>query len=231
MTADASLISLLSLAFGLGMVHALDADHIAAVSSLACRRFRLRDSLGFSVRWALGHGLTLIGLGLLVFVAGMAIPPEFTALAEQAVALVLIGLGAWVVVSLWSQRAHIHFHHHDDLPVHAHWHAHDRHTNPHPERHVHRHTAVMVGVLHGAAGSAPLLALIPVATMDSPWTGMAYLLLFSLGVLISMFVFGGVLGALFQGASRWGGRLMGGLRMTVGLASIGIGGSLFYGTL
>ena len=230
MTADPGLIPLLSLAFGLGMVHALDADHIAAVSSLACRRFRLRESLGFSLRWALGHGLTLVTLGLVVFVAGLAIPPEFSRLAERSVALVLMGLGAWVILSLWSQKAHIHFHRHNDLPVHAHWHTHEQPTQPHPERHTHKHAAVLVGVLHGAAGSAPLLALIPVATMNSPWTGMAYLVLFSLGVLASMFLFGGLVGVLFQGASRWGGRLVSGLRLGVGLASIGIGGNLLYGT-
>jgi len=231
MSTDGNLISLLSLAFGLGMTHALDADHIAAVSTLACSRSRLHDSLGYGLRWALGHGLTLTGLGLVVFVAGLAIPPELSHLAERTVALVLMGLGAWVIASLRSRKAHLHFHRHDDLPVHAHWHTHTERIPNHPQPHTHKHAAVLVGVLHGAAGSAPLLALIPVATMDSPWLGMSYLLLFSLGVLVSMLFFGGLIGVLFQGANRLSGRMVGGLRLAVGLASLAIGGRLLISTM
>ena len=242
MALDSSLISVLSLAFGLGMVHALDADHIAAVSSLACRRFRLRDSLGFSVRWALGHGLTLIGLGLLVFVAGMAIPPEFTALAEQAVALVLIGLGVWVIVSLWSQRAHIHFHHHDDLPAHAHWHAHDRHTSPHPEHHVHKHTAVMIGVAtllsrperkqlvelarsHSLLISGLFTGVVMMATYGLVLASMAYVTNVSYVAAFRQLSIpiGAVLGLTIQKEPRYLPKLVGIVIVSIGLVLVGIG--------
>jgi ABC-type nickel/cobalt efflux system permease component RcnA len=236
--------SVLSLAFGLGLLHALDADHIMAVSGLSARRQGFSASLQFCLRWAIGHGFSLFLIGGSVLLLGMAIPASLSVVAEMLVGLVLIGIGLWVIWELISRRAHMHFHHHDNIPRHAHWHVHKdqpnhqsrhetRHNSQHKRTpHTHEHSAVLVGVLHGTAGSAPLLALIPLANLgDSPWLGMAYLLLFSCGVLVSMLIFGGLLGSTVNWLSRWGDRTVQLLRTSVAISSIGFGAFLLQASL
>lgn len=219
MTEPDSLYALLSLALGLGMVHALDADHIVAVSGLASARTGFRDSVRFCLRWSLGHGLTLLLLGAAVLLLGMAIPVALSHYAEEAVGFVLIAIGVYVLWDLQHRKTHIHFHAHDDLYPHAHWHRHSKNSRTHR----HAHGAVMVGMLHGVAGSAPLLALLPLSAQNHPWFGVGYLLMFGVGVLVSMLMFGGALGAVFRGLlthSQRGVRL---LRAVVALGSIGYG--------
>ena len=222
---SSNIFTILSLAFGLGLMHALDADHIMAVSGLSARRPSLRNSLRFCARWAIGHGLTLLIIGCSVLLLGMAIPEQLSSLAESFVGAVLVLLGAWILWDLRRSRAHLHFHDHDDLPRHAHWHQHHNHAAPHnSEAHQHRHSAVLVGALHGTAGSAPLLALIPLASLgQSPWLGMAYLALFGFGVLLAMFLFGGLLGCTFTWIDRWGTRALRITRTGVAISAIGFG--------
>ncbi|WP_455197921.1 HoxN/HupN/NixA family nickel/cobalt transporter [Kaarinaea lacus] len=228
-------VAVLSLAFGLGLIHALDADHIMAVSGLSARRPRLKDCLQFGLRWAVGHGLSLLLIGGSVLLLGMAIPESLSHVAELMVGVVLIGIGLWVIRDLVSRRAHIHFHEHDGIPHHAHWHVHDERSNHaahNKQSHRHEHSAVMVGVLHGTAGSAPLLALIPLAKLGgSPWLGMGYLLLFGVGVIVSMLTFSGLLGVTFRWLSRWGNRTVVFIRSGVAISSISFGSVLLYSGL
>ena len=215
------LIGILGLAFGLGLVHALDADHVIAVTALSGQP----DSLSprpwrFCINWAFGHGGTLLLLGALVLVAGLAIPEQLSALAESLVGGVLILMGLMVLVQLRRKRLQLRFHRHPGLLRHAHW------QQP-PSTHApHTHRATLVGALHGTAGSAPLLALIPVAQSASPWWGMAYLLLFSIGVLMAMLLCGGALGLVFQRLNRYGQRVLDGMHCTIGVAAMAAGGYL-----
>jgi ABC-type nickel/cobalt efflux system permease component RcnA len=221
------------MAFGFGLLHALDADHVAAVSGLASTRPGFRNSLLFCARWALGHGVALLSIGAAVFFLGMAIPVELSHWAESMVGLVLIGIGLWILIELKRKHAHLHFHEHDAMPRHAHWHTHNKKVlKQHAEStHRHDHRAVLVGVLHGTAGSAPLLALIPLSKMGSPWLGFTYLLLFGFGVFVSMLIFGGVLGGLFSWLNRWGNQFVLALRSLVAVGSIGFGSFLLYGSI
>lgn len=225
--------SVLFLAFGLGMLHALDADHIIAVTGLSSmgdaddRRLNKRQSLVFCSRWALGHGGALLLIGAAVYFLGMAIPKELSQVAESLVGVVLILLGVYVLWDMLRKRAHIHFHQHQGLPDHAHWHRHDQAKKTHKkDPHKHAHAPVLVGVLHGTAGSAPLLALLPLSQMSSPWVGFSYLMLFGLGVFLSMILFGGLLGHVFVWMKRWGNQFINGLRALVSMVSILYGTSL-----
>ncbi len=221
--------SLFTLAFGLGLLHALDADHIAAVSGMASHRPGFRASVRFCLRWAFGHGLVLLVVGVAVFLLGMTIPTELSALAESAVGAVLLIIGGAIIVDLYRQRAHIHFHRHDDLPRHAHWHVHHAHAPHDDAAHKHGHAATMVGALHGMAGSAPLLLLLPLGQMASPWHGFIYLLIFSCGVVLAMLIFGGALGVVFSRFAEIGGRFLQCVRAAVGMGSIGFGAYLLLG--
>jgi ABC-type nickel/cobalt efflux system permease component RcnA len=123
--------AILALAFGLGMLHALDADHIAAVANLAGHGPSRPHALLTGGLWALGHGLSLLLLGAAVLLLGMAIPERFSALAEHLIALVLIGIGLWVLWDLYRRQVHLHFHSHDGLLQHGHLHAHPRNGSGH----------------------------------------------------------------------------------------------------
>lgn len=227
-----SLYLILVTAFGFGMLHALDADHIAAVSGLASTRPGFGNSVRFCARWAIGHGLALMVIGIAVLFLGMAIPVELSEFAESLVGLVLILIGAYVLYDLLRKKAHLHFHKHDEMTRHAHWHTHHKHqVREKEETHHHGHGAVMVGLMHGTAGSAPLLALIPLGKLGSPWYGISYLALFGTGVFISMLVFGGVLGSLFSWLNRHGNSFVRSMRALVALGSMSFGSYLLYGSL
>lgn len=192
------MFSLLLTGLGLGLLHALDADHVMAVSALSNRKPNLKQTLKFSANWAIGHGSVLIVLGLLFFGLQVSLPESIQKLAESSVGVLLIILG---LACFWQF-------HKEKIVLNKHTHAHPdgsiEHTHLHSPEHLQdgshqvkdtkqlkeAHTPVMVGILHGLAGSAPALALIPVMMQTSLLEAMGYLLLFSAGVLFSMVAFG-----------------------------------------
>jgi sulfite exporter TauE/SafE len=225
---DAQLASILSLAFGLGLVHALDADHIAAVAGFAGMRGGRTAAIGYAFKWALGHGATLLVIGITAYGLGLAITPTASAVAEHAVGLVLMLIGIGVLWRIRREHLHAHFHAHGGMPAHLHWHAHT-HAPDSGAAHRHTHTPVLVGLIHGLAGSAPLLALLPITQQSAKhgaWFGLGWLLLFSAGVLVAMLAFGGVLGMVTSQLARRSERALTGLRALVGIAALGLGGSL-----
>lgn len=216
----------IALAFGLGMLHALDADHIMAVSGLIANQRSAKDILRFCFRWAIGHGSVLLAAGILAFMVGWVLPASLSHYADAGVGIVLIVIGGLVLINLYRQRIHVHFHSHDGLPAHAHWHGHHRHdATPHTQNpHRHRHSAMLVGMLHGLSGSAPLLALIPMAMLKSPLLGFVYLFIFSVGVLLSMLLFGGLLNLFLKLVARYAERLLIWIRALTGISAIVLGG-------
>ncbi len=148
------------------MQHALEADHIAAVSSIAARRSHVSDIVKHGLTWGLGHTATLFVFAGVAILLGRAIPETVAKPIEGAVGIMLIGLGAHVLWRLWRDRVHFHRHGHDDGTVHFHAHSHagDTVAGPHVRAvHVHGHgfrwRTLLVGLMHGMAGSAALLVL------------------------------------------------------------------------
>ena len=220
--------SLLWLAFGLGLVHAFDADHVMALSVFATGEKSGRRGLRAGLRWSLGHGAMLLAVGLVLFALGRTLPAEVSVLAERAVGALMVALGLYVWADLARQRAHVHFHEHDGLPPHAHWHSHAGDAaHPRPEAHQHEHAASMVGALHGLAGAAPILALLPAASRaPGPDLGSLTisLVIFGLGVAIAMAVVSGALGHLAGRLSRGSqSSLLAWLRAASASGSIAIG--------
>lgn len=220
------IMTLLFTGLGLGLLHALDADHVMAVSALSNRQPGLRRTLKFSANWALGHGGVLLILGMLLFGLGIALPEPVQRVAESSVGVLLIILG---MVCFWQFRK-------EKLSVTTHSHGTLRHTHirvdGHEQTPQHQfqeaHTPVMVGVLHGLAGSAPALALIPAMIQAETSTALAYLLLFSAGVLVSMVTFGLIFGHVQKQLQQKSIRLFMICRQIIAGAAIAIGGFWLY---
>lgn len=118
------MFGVLGLGFLLGMQHALEADHIAAVSSIAARRTDVSDIVKHGLTWGLGHTLTLFVFAGAAIVIGHAIPEQLARPLETAVGVMLVGLGAHVLWRLWCDGVHFHQHGHDDGTEHFHVHSH-----------------------------------------------------------------------------------------------------------
>lgn len=222
--------SLMTIGLLLGMEHALDADHVVAVSTIVSESRSLRRSLVIGVVWGIGHTATLLLVGLVVLLFGIAVPPWAALSAEFLVGLILILLGIQILWKYKKKRIHAHVHRHSD-ELHIHFHAHeatDAHTHDEPDAHAHEHQGphvrkpLFVGMVHGLAGSAALLVLV-LSTIRSPLTGVLYILTFGLGSIVGMLTVSALIGLPFLLTRGRFERLHGGARVLAGLLSIGIG--------
>jgi high-affinity nickel permease len=221
------MFGILGLGFLLGMQHALEADHIAAVSSIAARRTQVGDIVRHGLTWGLGHTLTLFAFAGAAILLGRAIPDHLARPIETAVGVMLIGLGAHVLWRLWRDRVHFHQHGHGDGTVHIHAHSHAGETVSHANAsHAHAHgfrwRALLVGLMHGMAGSAALLVL-AVSQAASPAAGLGYIALFGIGSMIGMGALSTVIAVPLAVSARWLTWANSGLQGTVGIITIAIG--------
>lgn len=182
----------LLLGFVIGMAHALEADHLAAVGAMAVGRQSARELALRGAAWGFGHTITLFAICTAVILFGLILTEQIAATLEFAVGVMLVLLGVDVLYRLRKARIHFHPHDHGDGKTHLHAHSHAGSHVPHdkdPHHHAHRHgfpvKAIFVGLLHGAAGSAALLALVVAAAKD-PWLAIGYVLLFGLGSIVGM---------------------------------------------
>jgi hypothetical protein len=221
------MFAILGLGFLLGMQHALEADHIAAVSSIAARRTEVGDIVKHGLTWGLGHTLTLFAFAGAAILLGHAIPERLAQPMETAVGIMLVGLGAHVLWRLWRDRVHFHSHGHGDGTVHIHAHSHFNETVPHA-RAVHEHAhgfrwrTLLVGLMHGMAGSAALL-LLTVSKASSPAVGLGYVALFGIGSMIGMGALSSVIAVPLAVSARWLTWANSGLQGAVGIVTIAIG--------
>ena len=220
------MFGILSLGFLLGMQHALEPDHIAAVSSIAARRTHVGDIVKHGLTWGLGHTLTLFIFAGVAILLGRAIPETVSQPIETAVGVMLVGLGAHVWWRLWRDRVHFHSHSHGDT-THFHAHSHADETGPHARAaHSHGHgfrwRTLLVGLMHGMAGSAALLVL-TVSQAPSPVIGLGYVALFGVGSMIGMGVLSSVIAVPLAASARWLTWANRGLQMAVGAVTIAIG--------
>ncbi|OQW34755.1 MAG: hypothetical protein A4E19_17715 [Nitrospira sp. SG-bin1] len=189
MVLETEFLSLLGVGFLLGLRHALDTDHLAAVSTVLAERPSLLASGAVGLSWGLGHTMTLLVVGSIVLISGFHIPDEFELIAESGVGILLIVLGVSLALKLYRERWHVHGHRHDGAP-HVHFHSHQRHHD-----HGHRHWMVesirplCIGMVHGLAGSAALMLMI-LSTTKEIETGLLSILVFGLGSIIGMMVVG-----------------------------------------
>lgn len=177
----------------LGIRHALEADHVAAVASLSTRARSTAEVIRISAAWGIGHALAVVVLGSALIALGLTLSERLSRAFEVGVGLMLVVLGADVLRRLRRNRVHVHAHRHADGTVHVHAHRHelgDR--GAHPVEHRHDHTpvsrAVLVGGVHGLAGSAALI-LVSLQATRSASSAVGYLLAFGVGSVLGMVAF------------------------------------------
>ena len=186
------MISILLLGVLIGMQHAMEADHVAAVASIAADQDLFRRAVAHGAVWGFGHTLTLMAVTGTAINIDASLDAALTEWFEGAVGVMLIGLGLQVFYRLWHERVHFHIHRHDDGVAHIHAHSHKGepsqhnasvHDPDHPRSLPVR--TLLIGVMHGLAGSGTLLIL-TASTVSEPITGLAYVMLFGLGSVSGM---------------------------------------------
>jgi ABC-type nickel/cobalt efflux system permease component RcnA len=184
-------LSILVVGLLLGMKHATEADHLAAVATLATRQASVWQTLRQGVAWGIGHTVTLMLFGGAVVLLGQAISPSLEQALETAVGLMLVVLGADVLRRLIRDRVHFHVHRHEAGAEHVHAHGHrgeGRHDqSPHQHAHATRWPlrALAVGMMHGLAGSAALVVL-SLKNAPSLSLGLGYIVVFGVGSIMGM---------------------------------------------
>ena len=224
------MLGFLSLGFLMGMSHALEADHLAAMAAMSADRAGGRKRMALrGAFWGAGHTIMLFALGALVLVFGYALTEARAARIEFFVGVMLVLLGINLFWRLARRRVHFHAHSHGDGKVHLHAHSHAGEEVPHhASPHDHEHPqglpwrALLVGLMHGAAGSAGVLTL-AVATTQSPAVALGYILIFGVGSICGMAVLSYAVAWPMGAVERAARVLHVAVAVLAGLVAIGLG--------
>jgi hypothetical protein len=196
--------SVLLLGVGLGLRHAADADHVVVVSALIQRELGTWRSARIAALWGAGHTVSFLGLGLLIVLGGLQVSSAFEGFAEGLVAAMLIGIGLWHFARAWTV-----------VPP-------GSHRLDQPGRAARRLRPLLVGIVHGMAGSASI-ALLAATTIASPALAVAYLALFGLGTVLGMVGLTVVMAGPMGWTIRRGGAVERSVTMIPALLSIALG--------
>lgn len=227
------MFTLLSLGFVLGMRHALEADHAAAVASLALRHHSISHTVKQGLAWGVGHTITLLAFSSVVLVLGSVIPLRLAQGLEFVVGLMLVALGMDVIRRLRQDQVHVHLHPHHDQTSHVHAHSHPGISHPPTASHAHLHPqgfpyrALFVGLMHGMAGSAALI-LLTLHTAISPGQALGYMLVFGLGSMLGMGLLSVVIAVPLWYSAHSLTRIHRGLQTCVGLGTTVFGLVVIY---
>jgi high-affinity nickel-transport protein len=249
-----NVLAIAALGFFLGMRHATDPDHVIAVSTIVARQRNAKSAALIGAVWGVGHTLTIVVVGGGIILLGWVIPTRVGLSMELSVGLMLIVLGLMNLTGVLGRitesltplgthpgHPHSHAHQHGDY-VHAHPHGHEPDSHPHtpeqtPVGWLDRHLGALsvyqlvrplvVGVVHGLAGSAAV-ALLVLTTIRDPGWGILYLLVFGSGTIVGMLLITAVIALPIAYSGTRFVRLNHGLRIASGLISLGFGLFLAY---
>jgi ABC-type nickel/cobalt efflux system permease component RcnA len=238
----------------LGVRHAIDPDHVIAVATIVSRHRSARSAALIGALWGIGHTITITVVGGLIILFDVVIPPRLGLAMEFSVALMLILLGILNVAGplrrvLLGRSAgaaaapgiHVHHHSHADY-VHQHAHGHEPGSHGHAEQETplsrldrlfgrlglyQAARPLVVGVVHGLAGSAAV-ALLVLATIRDPLWATAYLLLFGAGTVVGMMAITVVIAMPFTYSAGRFATVHRGLGVAAGLLSLVFGLFLAY---
>lgn len=249
-----SLLSIIALGFFLGMRHATDPDHVIAVTTIVARHRTIKDASLIGALWGVGHTLTIIVVGGSIVLLGWVIPARIGLSMELSVALMLILLGIMNLIGFlqWINGRFSSVHGDKIVPhshppvdsnyIHLHWCSHDPELHDHDtkdtpltwfDRHFGRIglcqfvRTLVVGIVHGLAGSAAV-ALLVLATIRDPSWAAVYLPVFGIGTIAGMMLITAAIGLPVVFAGKVSSRIGWGLRVSSGLISLGFGLFLAY---
>lgn len=213
-------ITLLGLGFILGLKHALDADHVVAVSTIVSQVRGLKKSSLIDAAWGVGHSTTLLLVGLVILIFKLVIPNKVALFFEILVGFILMILGIGVLIKAIKEKIHLHKHKHDNT-VHTHFHSHKESPS-----HIHMHKSFMVGMAHGLAGSAALMLLVLTTVKSVSW-GLSFILIFGAGSILGMFILSGILSLPFLLTAKFE-KIHNNIKILVGIISIILGFTIIY---
>jgi sulfite exporter TauE/SafE len=224
-----STFAILSFGFLLGLKHATEADHLAAVSTIVAERKTLFSSAFIGGVWGLGHTISLFVAGVFVLLLNFQISEQTERMLEFGVGVMLFLLGLNVIRKL-AKGGHLHFH--------AHEHGGHKHVHPHihekagEEAHTHHGfsfspRALIIGMIHGLAGSAALMLLV-IPTIESRAIGLLYIVIFGVGSIGGMMLMSFLVSLPFQLTAKKFNRLNHLLQGVAGLVSIILGLFIVY---
>lgn len=213
--------ALLATMFVLGLLHGLGMDHVMAITTLVRRGASGRSAAWIGVKFGLGHMGVLAVAAAAGLLLRFTVPARFELAMETTGGLLLLGLGVWVLLDLRGDSwvVHVHPHEHNQDKAHSHVHVH-RHGL---EEHRHSHLAWGLGAVFALSGVRSLLVMVPVVLAPRFSVALLYILLFGLGIVLSMSLYGWLASQFFRLASRDRtlDRLAGAL---TGVASLALGG-------
>lgn len=213
-----------------GLRHSMEADHIAAVLSvLASNHKNIKRASMLGAIWGLGHTMSLFVAGLVVLLFAVNISETISSRLEFGVGIMLLFLG-FTTLTGWSigkffkglrhkTSSHKHIHYHESNIVHSHGHIHDN-------EHKHGHKALIIGMVHGMAGSGALL-LIVLSTINSIPLGLAYIAIFGAGSIGGMAAVSTLMGIPFVKLSN-SAKISIALRYAAAITTLAIGAGLIY---
>jgi len=228
-TTTTSALGVLIIGLGLGLRHALDTDHLAAVSTIVSERKNWFSSLLIGGLWGIGHTASLLLAGAAVILMRLDIG-RYEKPLEFCVALMLIGLGANVLYKL-SRGGRVHFHEHSHAG-HTHIHPHLHDDKPEP---AHSHHGLklgvrplIVGMVHGLAGSAAMMLTVLMTIKGSTALAFAYILIFGVGSIGGMMLMSLILSLPIHLTSGYFTKANMAVRALAGFFSLGLGLFMVY---
>jgi sulfite exporter TauE/SafE len=223
--------SILLFGFLLGLKHAVEADHLAAVSTIVSERKSLLSSSLVGGLWGVGHTISLLVAGIVVILFHFEISEKMSQALEFCVGLMLVALGINALRKLArGGRLHLHVHQHGGR-AHIHPHVHDG--SPDETAAATHHglrlgaRPLLVGMLHGFAGSAALMLMV-LSTIPSPFVGFIYIVVFGVGSIGGMMLMSALVGLpVYLTAARFN-RANLAVRGMAGLFSLSFGLFMLY---
>jgi len=222
---ELSTFSVLVIGFVLGLQHATEADHLAAVSTIVSEKKNLFTASIVGGLWGVGHTISLFTVGLVVILLKFQISESLETKLEACVGAMLILLGLNALRKLFqASKVHVHSHEHDGHK-HVHIHAHSKSAEESHHRLSPR--SIFIGMVHGLAGSAALMLLV-VPTIKSESVALLYILIFGIGSIGGMMAMSFLIGLPFHFTAGRFDVLNRGIRLVAGLFSLGLGFSIMY---
>jgi sulfite exporter TauE/SafE len=225
-----SAAAVLGVGFLIGLKHATEADHLAAVSTIVSERKSLLSSMFIGGIWGLGHTISLVIAGVFVLLLDFQISERTERMLEFCVGVMLVLLGLNVLRKI-IQGETLHFHAHEHgARQHIHPHLHEPGAADEPNTH-HGFSfsprALIIGMIHGLAGSAALMLLV-IPTIDSRPLGLLYIIIFGVGSIGGMMLMSLLVGLPFSLTALRFNRFNYLLQSVAGLVSIGLGLLIIY---